>query len=138
MLPKRSYKIIEAQQINMPHTNKPKKKIAPPQAVEAAVYRNIQFTAPYGNPGLIEARNSNTGEKIWEVQVYKQSIDPTLERDVQLRFIEKLEIRGNCLHVTSESGHKYIVDIAQRKVVKSGRGFLAPLANLKEFFGYNI
>lgn len=94
-------------------------KIAAPKDVEPLVYEDIKFTAPHEHYGFIEAWNNNTGEKLWELQVYKKNINPILEEDVQWVFITKLEMENNRLIVINSKSEKYLVDIEQKKVESS-------------------
>lgn len=89
-------------------------KIAAPQEVEPLIYNDMKFTASHSQRGYVKVWNNNTNEKLWDIQVYKENIDPLLESDVQWVFITKLEIKNNKLLVTDDNGEKYLVDIKKR------------------------
>ena len=91
------------------------KRMAPSE-VDPLIYAGLKFTAPHEHMGYIEVWDNNTGKKLWEKQVYKVNIDPSLEADVQWIFITKLEMENGKLAVTNEGGDKYLVDIKQKEV----------------------
>lgn len=96
-------------------------KRAAPQPVAPVVHDGVKYTAPNANgrTGLIEARSEKTGEKLWDVVVYKVEIDPKLEEDVQWVFITGLAVRDNTLVVTNEKNEQYVVDMKTHKVEKA-------------------
>ncbi len=61
--------------------------------------------------GYIEAYASDTGEKIWEKQVYKVDFNPLMEKDVQCIFITSLSVDKDTLAVIDEKGRRFKVPL---------------------------
>jgi hypothetical protein len=96
------------------------KRIAPVK-VDPIVYEGVRYVAPNddGRRGYIEAWNVGTNEKLWELTVFTNRIDPNLEEDVQWVFIKALNIKDGRLMVTSERGKTYLVDVNAKTVMQS-------------------
>src|ERR1700756_135655 len=96
------------------------KRIAPVR-VDPIVYEGIRYVAPNddGRRGYIEAWNVGTNQKLWELTVFTNRIDPNLEEDVQWVFIKALNIKDGRLMVTSERGKTYLVDVNAKTVMQS-------------------
>ncbi|HZK82401.1 MAG TPA: alpha/beta hydrolase, partial [Humisphaera sp.] len=94
------------------------KRVAP-KPVTPVVHSGVQYAAPNedGIEGQIEARNPKTGEKLWDVVIYKNKVKPNLEEDIQWVFITELAIRGDTLRVTNERGEIFTLDLTTRKVL---------------------
>jgi hypothetical protein len=100
-----------------------------PKEVPPAVIGGIKYTAPHWcringkdqQGGYIEARDFNTGRLLWELRVYEIKYEPGLEQDVQDIFITSLKVMDGKLQVANEKGDKFVVDLAQRKVVQGRR-----------------
>ncbi|MBI5414220.1 hypothetical protein HZA38_01770 [Candidatus Peregrinibacteria bacterium] len=113
-----NYDFCEASSSEQPNIQA---KIAIPKDVEPLIYGEIKFIAPREHLGFIEALDKNTGEKLWELQIYKTIIDPALEEDVQWVFITKLKMATNGrLIVFDSNGKIYSVNIEQKMVEDDG------------------
>ena len=91
--------------------------------VEPVVHQGIRYIAPNddGRRAYIEAWDIRTKKKLWDLTVFTNRIDPTLEEDVQWIFIKALNIRDGALVVTSERGRIYRVDLKTKTVTESER-----------------
>ncbi len=98
------------------------KRIAPSK-VEPVVYQGVRYIAPNddGRRAYIEAWDIQTNKKLWDLTVFTNRIDPTLEEDVQWVFIKALNIRNGALVVTSERDKIYRVDLKTKTVRQSER-----------------
>ena len=96
------------------------KRIAPVK-VDPVIYEGIRYVAPNddGRRGYIEAWNVGTNEKLWELTIFTNGIDPNLEKDVQWVFIKALNIHDGRLMVTSESGRTYQVDVSTKAITQT-------------------
>jgi hypothetical protein len=94
-----------------------------PAKVEPLIYQGVQYIAPNddGRRGYIEARDVQTNKKRWDLTIFTNRIDPTLEEDVQWVFIKALTIRDGALVVTSERDKIYRVDLKTKAVTQSER-----------------
>jgi hypothetical protein len=97
------------------------KRIAPAK-VEPVTYQGVRYTAPNddGRRAYIEARDVQTNKKLWDLTIFTNRIDPTLEEDVQWVFIKALNIRDGALLVTSERDKIYRVDLKTKTVTEGG------------------
>src|SRR2546430_15059375 len=93
------------------------KRTAPSQ-VEPVVYDGIRYIAPNddGRRAHVEAWDVRTNKKLWDLTIFVNRIDPSLEEDVQWVFIKALNIRDGALIVTPERGKTYAVDLKTRAV----------------------
>jgi hypothetical protein len=98
------------------------KRMAPAK-VEPVIYQGVRYTAPNddGRRAYIEALDIQTNEKLWDLTIFTNRIDPTLEEDVQWVFIKELKIRDGALVVTSERDKIYRVDLKTKAVTESAR-----------------
>jgi hypothetical protein len=98
------------------------KRVAPAK-VEPVVYQSVRYTAPNddGRHGYIEAWDIQTNKKLWDLTIFTNRIDPTLEEDVQWVFIKTLNIRNGALIVTSERDKIYRFDLKTKIVTESER-----------------
>src|SRR5205807_6869839 len=96
------------------------KRSAPPR-VEPAIHDSIRYIAPNddGRRAYIEAWDVQTNKKLWDLTIFMNRIDPTLEEDVQWVFIKALNIRDGALVVTSERDKIYRVDLKTKTVRQS-------------------
>ena len=85
--------------------------------VEPVIHEGMRYVAPNddGRRGYIQAWNTNTGQMMWEVTIFQNSIDPSREEDVQWVFIKKSLADGKLVVVT-ERGLAYSVDLKTRAV----------------------
>ena len=98
----------------------------PPKKVEPVMYDNIRYTAPVFSQssnhkqlsGYIEAWDTRTNKKLWEVKVYDIKYDPGLDKDVQEIYITALKVEFGNLLVTNETGDEYEVELATKKITK--------------------
>ena len=97
------------------------KRIAPAK-VEPVIYQGVRYIAPNddGRRAYIEARDVQTNKKLWDLTIFTNRIDPTLEEDVQWVFIKALNIRDGALLVTSERDKIYRVDLKTKAVTQGG------------------
>jgi hypothetical protein len=97
------------------------KRVAPAQ-VEPVIYQGVRYIAPNddGRRAYIEARDVQTNKKLWDLTIFTNRIDPTLEEDVQWVFITALNIRDGALGVTSERDKIYRVDLKTKAVTQGG------------------
>jgi hypothetical protein len=79
---------------------------------------SVEYSAPHEQMGFVVATDLSTHKKLWRVRIYTVHIDPALERDVQDVFITSLSFERGGLVITNESGDRYILDLATRKVAK--------------------
>jgi hypothetical protein len=93
-------------------------KRAPAAQVEPVVYAGVSYVAPNndGRRGYVQACEVKTGKLLWEVTVFRNSINPVLEEDVQWVFIKKLSIADGRLMVADERDRAYSVDVKTHTV----------------------
>ena len=93
-----------------------------PAKVEPVVYLGVRYIAPNddGRRAYIEAWDVQTNKKLWDLTIFTNRIDPTLEEDVQWVFIKALNIRDGALIVTSERDKVYQVDLKTKAVTQGG------------------
>lgn len=101
---------------------------AAPEVVAPAVYGDIEFVVIHfplkgskiQNGGYIEARNKNSGKKLWGVQVYTTNYDKQSEQDVQDVFITEVTVdeQKRVLIVKDERNRRYMVDIETQQVAQ--------------------
>ncbi len=68
--------------------------------------------------GFVIATDTQTHKELWRERIYRLSINPLLERDVQDVFIASLAIERGVLIITTERGVGYTLNLATRKVTK--------------------
>ncbi|HEY2626326.1 MAG TPA: hypothetical protein VGI41_06200 [Candidatus Udaeobacter sp.] len=98
------------------------KRVAPAK-VEPVIDQGVRYIAPNddGRRAYIEARDVHTNKKLWDLTIFTNRIDPTLEEDIQWVFIKTLNIRDGTLVVTSERDEIYRVDLKAKTVTESER-----------------
>jgi hypothetical protein len=96
------------------------KRVAPAK-VEPVIYQGVRYIAPNddGRRAYIEAWDIQTNKKLWDLTIFTNRIDPTLEEDVQWIFIKTLNIRDGALTVTSERDKIYRIDLKTKIVTES-------------------
>ena len=96
------------------------KRIAPVK-VKPVVYEGIRYVAPNddGRRGHVQGWNVTTNKKLWEMTVFNNRIDPSLEEDLQWVFIKKLNVQDGRLMVTSEHGNTHEIDLKTKAVTQS-------------------
>jgi hypothetical protein len=97
------------------------KRVAPAK-VEPVIHQGVRYTAPNddGRRAYIEARDVQTNKKLWDLTIFTNRIDPSLEEDVQWVFVKALNIRDGALVVTSERDKIYRVDLKTKAVRQGG------------------
>jgi hypothetical protein len=96
-----------------------------PKDVPPITFQGVKYSAPHWgltkgkeqNGGYIEAVSFDTGKLLWDLRVYEVKYDSGLERDIQDVFITSLKLVDGNLEVLSEAGDKFVVDVAQRRVI---------------------
>jgi hypothetical protein len=98
-------------------------KRAAPTKVEPVIDQGVRYIAPNddGRRAYIEAPDVHTNKKLWDLTIFTNRIDPTLEEDIQWVFIKTLNIRDGTLVVTSERDEIYRVDLKAKTVTESER-----------------
>jgi hypothetical protein len=96
------------------------KRSAPVKA-EPVIHEGVRYVVPNddGRRAYIEAWDTKTNKKLWELTIFTNRIDPKLEEDVQCVFIDKLSIRDGTVMVTSERGKAYQIDLKTKAVTES-------------------
>lgn len=79
------------------------KRVAPAK-VEPVIYQGVRYIAPNddGRRAYIKAQDVQTNKKLWDLTIFTNRVDPTLEEDVQRVFIKELNIRDEALIATFE------------------------------------
>lgn len=96
------------------------KRVSPPE-VKGVRVGDVEYTAPSGHMGYVDAVDSKTGRVMWSRQIYVVIKDPELEGDVQDVFINSLAREGDKLIITNEWDAKFEMDLATLEV-KTLRG----------------
>ena len=98
------------------------KRLAPAE-IEPVIHQGVRYIAPNddGRRAYIEAWDVQTNKRLWDLTIFTNRIDPTLEEDVQWVFIKELNIRDGALLVTSERDKIYRVDLQTKTVTESER-----------------
>ena len=96
-------------------------KRLPPLKVDPVVYESVRCVASNddGRRAYIEAWNVTTNEKLWELTIFTNPIDPNREEDVQWVFIKSLNIQDGRLMVTTEREKTYQVDLRTKEITQS-------------------
>jgi hypothetical protein len=96
------------------------KRVAPAK-VEPVIYQGVRYIAPNddGRRAYIEARDVQTNKKLWDLTIFTNRIEPTLEEDVQWVFIKAINVRDGALIVTSERDEIYRIDLKTKAVTQS-------------------
>ena len=96
------------------------KRVAP-EKVDPVVYEGVRYVVPNddGRRAYIEAWDVGTNNKLWELTIFTNAINPNLEKDVQWVFITALNIHDGRLVVTSENGKTYLVNVNTRAITQS-------------------
>jgi hypothetical protein len=95
-------------------------KRSAPAKVEPVIHEGVRYFAPNddGRRAYIEAWDVQTNKKLWDLTVFTNRIDPTLEEDVQWTFIKSLSLRNGMLMVTSERGKRYQIDLKTKAITQ--------------------
>lgn len=93
-------------------------KRAAPAEVAPVTVGEVEYSVPLWEMGFVVAKDVKTRKELWRVRVYKVTIGPKLEEDVQHVFIKSLSHEGGMLIVTNERGESFTLDPATRQVTK--------------------
>ena len=96
-------------------------KRIPPTRIAPVVHEGVKYVVPNdnGREGYVEARDARTGMPLWRKTLFRVSIMPGLEEDVQWVFIRESRIIGNRLALTSERDTVYYLDLKTQQVEQS-------------------
>ncbi|HEY1860822.1 MAG TPA: hypothetical protein VGG61_10730, partial [Gemmataceae bacterium] len=91
-----------------------------PATVTPVIHEGVRYVAPNndGRRGYIEAWDVQTNKKLWELTVFKNTIDPKFEEDVQWVFIESVSIRDDALIVALESRNTYGINLKTKAITQ--------------------
>jgi hypothetical protein len=97
----------------------PAKRSAPDE-VTPIKSGDIEYRAPHGQMGCVEAWNVKQNDLIWRRQIYVVKYAIGLERDVQDVFITTIELKDKTLIVKNERKSEYELNLEsfQVKVLK--------------------
>ena len=98
-------------------------KRLPPPKVEPVVHESVRYVAPNdnGRRAYVQAFDAKSNRLRWEVTVFRSSIDPSLEEDVQHVYIESMRVENGKLIVVDEHAGLYTVDLRTRAVSKPAK-----------------
>ncbi len=98
-------------------------KRIPAPDVAPVVHAGVRYVAPNddGRREYIEAWNVATTNKVWELTIRRNFINPLLEEDVQWAYINRLQMTNGVLIVSDERGRSYAVDLKKRSAEKVGK-----------------
>jgi len=98
-------------------------KRLPPPKVEPVVFNGVRYVAPNdnGRRGYVQAADAKTNRLLWEVTLFRNSINPSLEEDVQHVYIESMRVEHGKLLVVDEHAVLYAVDLQTRAVTKAAK-----------------
>jgi len=95
----------------------------PPAPAAPVEYNNLIYKAPtdipesgYNTVGFVNAYDSKTNRRIWSRQIYVVKHDIDMESDVQDVYITNLVLTNNQLHIHTERGYEYELDLATLEV----------------------
>jgi hypothetical protein len=76
-------------------------------------YKGIRYVAPNdnGEVAYLQVWDASQNRLLYTVNVFRNPINPNLERDVQHVYIIKLAVANNILVVTDERGRSHYFDI---------------------------
>jgi hypothetical protein len=86
-------------------------KIVPPIKTE-----KIEYRAPHGQMGCVEAWGTKRHQMIWRRQIYVVKYDVYLETDVQDVYITSMELKDNNLIIKNERDSEYQLDLETLEV----------------------
>jgi outer membrane protein assembly factor BamB len=102
----------------LPHLVYAKRK-APPN-VPPVISAGVRYVAPNdnGRRAYVQAFDIATNKKLWELTIFRNFIDPSLEEDVQHVYIQKMTLSDGKLILVAEDGPTYTLDVKTRKIKK--------------------
>lgn len=92
-------------------------KRVPPKPVTPVVYAGVRYSAPNdnGTTAYVLAADAETGKELWRATIFRSTIKPYIEEDVQWVFITELKLDDNSLLVRDEKSRCYRLDLATRR-----------------------
>jgi hypothetical protein len=95
-------------------------KRKPPPKIEPVVYEGVRYVSPNddGRRAYVQAWDTRTIKKLWEVTIFRNSINPFAEEDVQHVYIRKMSVRDGKLILVAEDDRAYSLDLNSRAVKK--------------------
>ena len=94
------------------------KRVAPPK-VAPVTKDGITYTATgTGTEGYVVARETNTGNELWRVRVFRVYINPFIEEDNQWIYVSGMKLSDKTLLIQSEAGRCYRLDLTKKLVRK--------------------
>lgn len=91
-------------------------KRAAPKPVPPVIWQGVEYRAPLGEIGVVQAFDLASGRKLWKTTVYHVVINPLVEEDVQWVLISEMRIQEEKLVITNERGRKYRLDLKTGRV----------------------
>src|SRR4051812_43764312 len=93
-------------------------KRSAPTDVAPVVVGQVEYSAPHDAMGFVVATDIKTHRELWRKEIYRVTIDPKLERDVQDVFIKSLVLEHGKLTITNERGKRYALDLSASSVTR--------------------
>jgi len=90
----------------------------PPKKCKPLVHKGIEYNAPWGKMGYIEARDKKSKKFLWALKVYNVENIQDLERDVQERYIISLELKKGHLEVVNEGNERFSINLKTKEITK--------------------
>src|SRR5690349_17243578 len=92
------------------------KRVAPPEVAPVTI-GEVEYRAPSGHMGYVDAHAVKGGRLLWSRQIYVVVVDPEMEKDVQDVFINTIKADGNnALILTNERGGEFRLDLSTLEV----------------------
>ena len=94
-------------------------KRLPPKPVSPVVSGGIRYSAAgNGKDQNVVATDVASGKVLWQVRVFHNEIEASLEEDVQWIYITDLKVVDRSLLVKDERSRCYSVDLRDKRVTK--------------------
>lgn len=77
---------------------------------------DIEYRAPHGQMGCVEAWDVKHDKMLWRRQIYVVKFIPDLERDVQDVYLTSLKLDGKSLLLANERKSEYRLDLDSLQV----------------------
>ena len=71
-----------------------------------------------GTRAYIQAHDIATDKLLWEVTLFRKTINPLLEEDVQHVYVNSLTLKDGTLLATAEDGRQFVINLKTHKVTK--------------------
>jgi hypothetical protein len=97
-----------------------------PQPVLPVEVHGLRIEAPHSSSdsgtahdgGFLVAYDTATGDRLWDLEVYRVDYNQERELDVQDVFITSLTVQEGKILVRNEATREYLVDAVSRSVTK--------------------